>query len=113
MNAGHYDNNTRLVTLVNYLGPNIQQWLAETDPNISSDFDRLCEALQFGFRKKEKTTRELYKELISIRQNDDEAVVTYETRLIAKVRDMRSNMTDLELKELFLSGLEPSLQLIV
>ncbi len=41
MNAGHYDNNTKLVTLVNYLGPSIQSWLANTDPEISKDYSRL------------------------------------------------------------------------
>ena len=113
MNAGNYDNSTKLVTLVNYLGPNIQSWLANTDPEISKDYIRLCEALQNGFKKKQKTTRELYKELVLISQGEEEAVVTYETRLLSKVRDINTNMTDLDLKELFISGLEPNLQLAI
>ncbi len=113
MNAGNYEEGTKLVTLVNHLGPNMQLWLANTDPEISKDYSRLCDALQNGFKKKQKTTRQLLTELTKIIQEEDEAVVTYETRLKAKVRDGCPNTTDEELKDLFISGLEPELQLIV
>ena len=116
MNAGSYSDATRLVTLLEYLSPEINDYLAELRPETYSSFTLLTKLLlaEYGHFDPVGGTETVAK-LLTVKQQPNECVSVFSARLAAAISDcqeMKLAGTEFA-KNCFLDGLLPTIQVRV
>jgi hypothetical protein len=108
--AGNLHDNVKLLTLMDYLSPSINIWLAELDDETLETYDKLVEVLNEEFGKQEKTTTKQLLKLLNMKQVVGEAVAAYAARVASAEKDCQSQVKGETLVDVFLDGLEEGLQ---
>ena len=110
MNAGNCSNQTRLVTMMDYLSPKINSWLAELDYATLNSYDNLLKVLRDEYGDKVIGDGDKLRRVIDTRQNTDETVAAYASRLAAVIEECEVHLPIPTLVGCFVDGLDMSIQ---
>ncbi len=108
--SGRYNDDTKLVTIMEYLSEGILKWLAQLDSNTTSTYNNLLSALQAEYGEKDRSVGSQLQKVLDVKQKEGESVATYAARLAAAREECIDGISDSLMRNVFLDGLVESIQ---